>query len=214
MFAIGLLAFYFVQRGDYISILIGTFFLHLNSIADGIDGELARIKFLESPLGEWLDRISDKLVGIMFFAAILIGHSRTHPSLSFLVFGLITVIGLGLGYALLFFYGYRFKDEIYEMIQSSPESRDRGFAKVLGAMIFGSVYMPDGDLSLKKFNWLGILNLVLKNDFLCLFYLMLAVAGILPLVLYGIATYATYVFCLSVYGFSQPFSMKLREEIN
>jgi len=46
--------------------------LELNSILDSCDGELARLRFQYSKLGQWLDNLSDDIVDNVFIAAV--GH--------------------------------------------------------------------------------------------------------------------------------------------
>ena len=52
--------------------------MQLNSILDGCDGELARVRFEGSKLGQWLDTIGDDLSNVIFWAAVAYG-SRTVP---------------------------------------------------------------------------------------------------------------------------------------
>ena len=44
--------------------------LELNSILDSVDGELARLRFQYSKLGQWLDNLSDDIVDNAFIAAV------------------------------------------------------------------------------------------------------------------------------------------------
>jgi phosphatidylglycerophosphate synthase len=43
----------------------GTLF-HLSSVVDGVDGELARLKFQFSPFGAWFDTISDVIINVSY----------------------------------------------------------------------------------------------------------------------------------------------------
>ncbi len=67
-----------VSRGGYAPMLLGAFLLQWNSILDGVDGELARVRFQHSRLGQWLDTISDDATNILFWSALAIGV-RTLP---------------------------------------------------------------------------------------------------------------------------------------
>jgi phosphatidylglycerophosphate synthase len=55
------------SRGTYLTMLGGAALLQLNSILDGCDGELARVRFQHSRLGQWLDTICDDLSNAMFY---------------------------------------------------------------------------------------------------------------------------------------------------
>jgi phosphatidylglycerophosphate synthase len=67
--AVGLLASLFASRGGYAPIAIAGVLLELNSILDSCDGELARLRFQYSKLGQWLDNLSDDIVDIVFIIA-------------------------------------------------------------------------------------------------------------------------------------------------
>jgi phosphatidylglycerophosphate synthase len=66
---VGLAAAGLALRGDYLGFFIGGVLLQLNSILDSVDGELARLRFQYSKLGQWLDNLSDDLVDNAFIAA-------------------------------------------------------------------------------------------------------------------------------------------------
>ena len=66
---IGLFASYLVSRGELAMIAIAGVLLEVNSILDSCDGELARLRFQYSKLGQWLDNLSDDIVDNLFIAA-------------------------------------------------------------------------------------------------------------------------------------------------
>ena len=66
---IGLFASYLVSRGELAMIAIAGVLLEFNSILDSCDGELARLRFQYSKLGQWLDNLSDDIVDNLFIAA-------------------------------------------------------------------------------------------------------------------------------------------------
>ncbi|HEY7681366.1 MAG TPA: CDP-alcohol phosphatidyltransferase family protein [Gemmatimonadales bacterium] len=47
----------------------GALLLQVQSILDGCDGEISRLKYIRSRLGEWLDQVLDDVVNVGFFAA-------------------------------------------------------------------------------------------------------------------------------------------------
>jgi hypothetical protein len=57
-------------------LLLGTVLYKLGDILDGCDGELARVKFMESRFGAWLDTTIDMIGNMLFIAALAIGLSR------------------------------------------------------------------------------------------------------------------------------------------
>ena len=46
----------------------GALLFNLQSILDGCDGEISRLKYIRSRLGEWLDQVLDDVVNVGFFA--------------------------------------------------------------------------------------------------------------------------------------------------
>jgi phosphatidylglycerophosphate synthase len=70
---VGLLASLIASRGGYIHIAIAGVLLEVNSILDSCDGELARLRFQYSKLGQWLDNLSDDVVDNLFLIAV--GHA-------------------------------------------------------------------------------------------------------------------------------------------
>jgi phosphatidylglycerophosphate synthase len=77
---LGLIAAFSAAFGGYWPVLLGAFLFQLNSILDGVDGELARMRFEASFLGEWLDTIGDDLCNLLFFAALGYGAWRQTAS--------------------------------------------------------------------------------------------------------------------------------------
>jgi phosphatidylglycerophosphate synthase len=67
---VGLLASFFASRGGYANVAIAGVLLEFNSILDSCDGELARLRFQYSKLGQWLDNLSDDIVDNVFLAAV------------------------------------------------------------------------------------------------------------------------------------------------
>ena len=56
---VGLFGAFLVSTGTYENVVMGFALAQLQSILDGCDGELARVRFQQTSLGEWLDTIVD-----------------------------------------------------------------------------------------------------------------------------------------------------------
>ncbi len=89
----GLAAWFFAQAGDVTKIL-GAFLFWCSSFLDGCDGELARMKYLESRLGGWLDLWSDNLVHMMVFSAMGVGLWRDSGQTHWIFLGLAAAVGV------------------------------------------------------------------------------------------------------------------------
>jgi phosphatidylglycerophosphate synthase len=67
---VGLVAAWLPTGGDYATSALAGVLLEVNSILDSCDGELARLRFQYSRLGQWLDNLSDDLVDNLFIACV------------------------------------------------------------------------------------------------------------------------------------------------
>lgn len=89
--AIGLYGAYLAAQGTYFTMLAGAFLFQAQSILDGCDGEMSRVSYRGSHLGEWLDTIGDDVTNYAFFAGAALGlHAKTGNAL-YLVAGAVTV---------------------------------------------------------------------------------------------------------------------------
>ena len=90
---IGALCGWAVAQGGYFWMLAGALGFQLNSIADGIDGEIARAKLLESHFGQWLDTIADDFSNLAFVVGAGLGCYRTYGWSGYLVLGVLAGVG-------------------------------------------------------------------------------------------------------------------------
>jgi len=96
----GLLA----AQGGYLYMLLGALLFQLNGIMDGIDGEIARAKLLESRTGQWLDTFADDSCNIFFTVGAAVGCYNTYGSEVYLGLGAITGFGFIMSSALMYHY--------------------------------------------------------------------------------------------------------------
>lgn len=87
---VALLSSLFFAHGFYWSDVIGALLFFVSGLFDEMDGMLARIKFMDSPFGCWLEGLVDGITYLLLFCGIAVGFSRHHPH-----------AGLWLGIALL-----------------------------------------------------------------------------------------------------------------
>jgi len=91
-----------VARGTPQGFVLGVLLFHLASVLDGCDGEIARVKFLESRRGAWLDTSVDLLGNFLLPLAIALGLSRraglpAELRSSYLLEGILTSAGIAIG---------------------------------------------------------------------------------------------------------------------
>jgi len=90
--AIGLLGAPFFLSSSPVYQLAGALLFLTHSILDGCDGELARLKFMESPRGAILDFWGDNVVHVGVFACMAIGLSLAQGAAWPLALGVLTVV--------------------------------------------------------------------------------------------------------------------------
>ncbi len=90
---IGLVGAAFFLAPTHAMRLTGALLVWLHSVLDGCDGELARIRFQESPLGADIDFWGDNLVHVALFACIAVGFYRADRD----VWPVIAAIGAIIG---------------------------------------------------------------------------------------------------------------------
>lgn len=94
---VGLVGAALIATGHATLALVGFLLAHVQSVLDGCDGELARVRYQMSAIGEWLDTIVDDGLNLALFAAVGIGLSRAHDRPLYLVLGL-AAMGMMLTY--------------------------------------------------------------------------------------------------------------------
>lgn len=88
-FLISMLGAFFFFLGGYVNLIIGGILAQFSSVVDGCDGEIARLKFLETEFGGWFDAVLDRyadaflIFGLTYYLYSLSGN-RLHLSIGFL----------------------------------------------------------------------------------------------------------------------------------
>ncbi len=90
---VGIASAAFFAYGGYRSTLLGALLCLFASIMDGCDGEVARLKLLESDFGCWLETVCDYLFYLFLFVGMTIGLWRSSGSKSYLVCGGLLLFG-------------------------------------------------------------------------------------------------------------------------
>jgi len=99
-FLIGLIALSFFLIPSYWTGALGAILFHFNSIVDGVDGEVARMRQKGSSLGAWLDSICDETLGALLYLAIGYHLYISGHSILFLFAGIFTAL-VSYSYALI-----------------------------------------------------------------------------------------------------------------
>jgi 1L-myo-inositol 1-phosphate cytidylyltransferase / CDP-L-myo-inositol myo-inositolphosphotransferase len=92
-FFLGLVSAFLFFQGSYETSIIAAMLLVLSTWVDGADGEIARLKFMESDIGKKLDIYCDNIIHFLVFTAIGCGvYFKTDESI-FLYLGALAGLG-------------------------------------------------------------------------------------------------------------------------
>ncbi len=175
---LGLLGCFLIATGSQVAIVLGFLLAQFQSILDGCDGELARVRFQQTAIGEWLDTIVDDVLNLALVAAVGVGLSRHGGS--------DNDIWLALGAcAMLLTYNIIAYRELVKQGEGGEVLKVRWwFAK-------GTTFKEMTGSSGSLFSWINIIG---KRDFFVFAWMILAILDQLPIVLF-------YAFILAVaYG--------------
>ncbi|MDP6037592.1 MAG: NTP transferase domain-containing protein [Candidatus Latescibacteria bacterium] len=89
---------------SYLHLALGGLLFQFASIVDGCDGEIAKLKFMGSRLGEWIDTIADNVSYLVFFWAVLAGMYVYTEDTFYPMLGGVMVFLDVLGVLLIFLY--------------------------------------------------------------------------------------------------------------
>jgi phosphatidylglycerophosphate synthase len=79
--------------GGYWNVLAGAVLSVWAGILDGCDGEVARLKLLESDFGCWLETVCDYLYYLLIFSGMAIGLIRTSDEKMYVIWGVLLLFG-------------------------------------------------------------------------------------------------------------------------
>jgi phosphatidylglycerophosphate synthase len=158
-FLLGVAGAVAAARGGYWGMLLGAFLFQWNSILDGCDGELARVRFQHSTLGQWLDTVSDDTSNLVFYAGVAIGSAGLPHGRELAICGVVGIV-----------------TSIAATAQFYVEMAQRGTGD-LYAIDWGFDKAPPKGLAGRL---IVFFRNALKKDFAILFFLALAVFGVLP----------------------------------
>jgi len=156
-----------IAQGGYWMTLLGGFLYQFLSIVDGVDGELARLKFQFSKYGEWFDTIADDISNFLLFAGITYAVWKSGDNPTLVYFGLFTLFNYMLITPLMYSYIIKYTDS-GDVMAIDFEFNKQG--------------------SLKDNRWyirlLAKLKFMSKRDFFIFLCFSLSVFGVLHYMLY------------------------------
>lgn len=144
-------------EGSYAALLAGAFALQWNSILDGVDGELARVRFQQSRLGQWIDTICDDVSNLAFYGALTFAVQKDAFARELAIAGYVAMGSVAI-----------------TMLVNYVE---------LARLGSGDFYALDWQAAAKKSAVVALFERVLKKDLFIFLYLALAIVGLLPFAL-------------------------------
>lgn len=162
-FLVALAGIAMVTRGTYFWFVLGAGLVQIQSVLDGCDGELARLRYLSSNFGAWFDTVVDDLIGVLWVSALGIGVSRMTGQSFWMIAGIsasvLYTIALGLVYTTLIVNKAKsHSDFVYWFDEGRDPHTD----------------YPD---KRKISTWL---TYIVRRDFYVLFFFVMAVVGAMP----------------------------------
>lgn len=100
--ATGLAGAWLLGAGGRPAALAGLVLFQLSVILDHVDGEVARLKFLSSRLGKWLDNVSDHVVDLSVIGMLAWHAAGAGPAARFAALGAAAGIGVTLAFLMVF----------------------------------------------------------------------------------------------------------------
>jgi len=94
-FAVAVLGALMATGGTYAATLGGAILMHVASVLDGVDGEIARARVETSARGAWLDTIGDDLSNVLFWLALGVGAARVGEPVLGVAGGIAGLANLG-----------------------------------------------------------------------------------------------------------------------
>jgi phosphatidylglycerophosphate synthase len=168
LLALGVITGLILLDGSHAAVVLGTLLYQINSMLDGCDGEIARLRFESSRFGAWADTMSDQVTNLSFFLALPLGlYRRTgdtlHLSLAlFVMVGVVTLLAA-----------------VYlKSRQTSGEAHFSDYGRSIARAY------PPGSLAART---IAAVSTFLRRDSYALLFFLLALAGADKIVVYLIA---------------------------
>jgi len=90
---IGLVGASFFFSGEYFYLILGGILIHIHSIVDGCDGEVARLKLRQTKYGGWLDAVLDRYVDAAIIFGLAYGYWSVTGDMTIWIIGFSALIG-------------------------------------------------------------------------------------------------------------------------
>lgn len=182
----GLVTAFILSLGGDRNFLIGGIMFHFLAVLDAGDGEIARLKFLASERGQWIDTIVDNITYVATLLGLIVGVYRSDPS-DFVVYSSIAGVGF-LVLALISLYLYLLKHNR----GGSLVNIDYSFKEDKG--IYGKV--------------MNVIQELGRRPFFSMVFMFLGIFGIMEYSLVYVSIMTFFVFVFSIQAHIQAMSKR------
>lgn len=150
--------------GCYWAVVLGAGLVQVQSILDGCDGELARLRFQSSRWGAWYDTVVDDVIGALWVASMGIGMWSESGASPWLYVGLgaacLSTVTIAYLYTVLIRGGAEGHQDFVWWFEEEADSADEGQSEASGVGAW--------------------LKYALRRDFYVLLFFLLALLDLLP----------------------------------
>lgn len=131
---IGLAGAALLGFGTYASQLAGAFLVTLAIIVDGCDGEVARIKFMESEFGRKLDFFLDNVVNVAAIFAVGAGHAWQTGAMPYLYASAVAALAAAASVAPVYLLFFREPKQAVQLGAPAPPPQEASLAGLVEAI--------------------------------------------------------------------------------
>jgi len=160
VFLLGIASGPLAYRGTYEGFVVGGFCYWFSAVLDGTDGELARLKYLGSALGAWLDTITDDVVCLSYVVGVYLALARDVDQPHYKWFGIVgTTFFLATVLPRYYLMARESGSGDYQKMAADVRPEDRGLLSRIA---------------------LTLRDVVFRTDFLPFYAFMTAIFGVVP----------------------------------
>ncbi len=143
----------------WLSGALGGLLIQACSVYDGCDGEIARVKFQYSHLGDWLDTIFDDICNCLFFAGVAAWSYQYTGQVHYIWMGVGAFVGQWIANMVMYYYLIKVagtgNNQDYQL--GSPDKPGGG---LVGRVLNKLKYLTKRDFHLFAFMLMGLANVL------------------------------------------------------
>jgi phosphatidylglycerophosphate synthase len=175
---------FFFSRGTYLGFVIGAACYQMHSILDGCDGEIARIKYLDSKSGPGIDSLGDLIALLLLVAGLSIGlfnSSNASGHWVFLIEGIIAFVLIAVRL------GRNTLDLLARGMEAVHSSEHEELLQESGNRFFGRAFYR-------------IISAIARRDVIYVVFLLMAILGLASWIMHFLFIYSVVAMLLLLKG--------------